>query len=144
MATFNIYLNFPGNTQEAFDFYKSVLGGEFLTVMRFRDAPDTDKIPPALLDKIIHIALPVGKGNMLMGTDAAEGMGPKFTVGNNVHITVGPDSEEEARRLFDGLSAGGEVATPLNIAFWGGLFGAFTDKFGINWMFNYDPRQQQQ
>jgi PhnB protein len=146
MAAFNFYLNFPGNAEEAFNFYKSVLGGEFAAVMRFNDYPgggenDQNQIPPALMDKIMHIALPIGNGNMLMGTDAAEGMGPKFVAGNNVHICVNPISEEEARRLFNGLSAGGEVSVPLNQAFWGGLFGTFTDKFSINWMFNFDPRQ---
>src|SRR4030081_1525998 len=107
MAFFNIYLNFPGNTEEAFNFYKSVIGGEFAAVMRFKDAPGggEEQIPPALMDKIMHIALPVGNGNMLMGTDAAEGMGPKFTPGNNVHICVNPISEEETHRFFDGLSA---------------------------------------
>jgi PhnB protein len=143
MAVFNIYLNFPGNTEEAFNFYKSVLGGEFLAILRFKDAPG-DHIPPNMENKILHVALPLGNGNLLMGTDAVEGMGPKFVAGNNVHICVNPTSEEEAKRLFNGLSAGGEVSVPLNIAFWGGLFGTFTDKFGINWMFNYDPKQQPQ
>jgi PhnB protein len=142
MAIFNIYLNFPGNTEQAFNFYRSVIGGDFAAVMRFKDAPGgSGEIPPALMDKIMHIALPVGNGNVLMGTDAAEGMGPKFTPGNNVHICVNPTSEDETRRLFDGLSAGGNVSVPLNQAFWGGWFGTFTDKFGINWMFNYDPKQ---
>lgn len=144
MTAFNIYLNFPGTTEEAFKFYKSVFGGEFTAVMRFKDAPgpDQDKIPPALKDMIMHISLPVGNGISLMGTDAAEGMGPKFTPGNNVHIAINPDSEKEARRLFDALSAGGNVSTPLNPAFWGGLYGAFTDKFGINWMVNTDGKPQ--
>lgn len=144
MTVFNIYLNFLGTTEAAFNFYRSVLGGEFTAVMRFKDAPgsDQDKIPAALKDKIMHIALPVGKGNMLMGTDAAEGMGPKFTPGNNVNIAINPDSDEEAKRLFNGLSAGGNVTTPLNPAFWGGLFGAFTDKFGINWMVNTEGKPQ--
>ena len=142
MATFNIYLNFPGNTEEAFNFYKSTLGGEFVTIMRFKDAPDGDKMPPDLQNKIMHIALPIGKGNMLMGTDACDGMGPKLEMGNNISITVNPDSEAETHKLFNGLSVGGNIIVPLNKAFWGGIFGQFTDKFGVQWMFNYDERQQ--
>jgi PhnB protein len=138
MATFNIYLNLPGTSEEAFNFYKSVLGGEFLTIMRYKDSPEGPKTPDNLKDKIMHIALPIGKGNTLMATDSMEGMGPKMTWGNNVAISVNPESEGEARKIFDGLSAGGTVFVPLAKAFWGGLFGMFVDKFGINWMVNYD------
>ncbi|SRR5258708_979879 len=141
MATFNIYLNFPGNTEEAFNFYKSVLGGEFATVMRFKDAPGSEKAPPAVQNKIMHIALPVGNGNMLMGTDEVEGMGPKSKVGNNVSIAVAPDSEAEAKKLFEGLSSGGTITVPYEKASWGDWFGMFTDKFGIQWMINYSEKQ---
>ncbi|HTI93200.1 MAG TPA: VOC family protein [Puia sp.] len=143
MPAFNIYLNFPGNTEEAFNFYKSVLGGEFATIMRFKDSPGCEGMPAEQQNGIMHIALPVGKGNMLMGTDAVDGMGPKLVVGNNVSITVNPESEAETHKLFDGLAAGGTVLVPLNKAFWGGYFGMLVDKFGIQWMFNYDEKQNQ-
>src|ERR1700761_6417348 len=138
MAIFNIYLNFPGTTEEAFNFYKSVLGGEFLTIMRYKDSPEGPRTPDHLKDKVMHIALPIGNGNTLMATDSIEGMGPKMTVGNNVSISVSPESEAETHKIFDGLSAGGTILVPLNKAFWGGLFGMFVDKYGITWMVNYD------
>ncbi len=140
MATINPYLNFPGNTEEAFNFYKSVFGGEFLTLQRFKDTPESGKIPEHEKDKIVHIALPIGKspqGNVLMGTDALESMGQKLTVGNNFSITIQPESKQEAERLFNGLSAGGKVEMPLQDAFWGAYFGMFQDKFGIQWMVNF-------
>src|SRR5258708_17914044 len=105
MATFNIYLNFPGNTEEAFNFYKSVLGGEFATVMRFKDAPGSEKAPPAVQNKIMHIALPVGNGHMLMGTDEVEGIGPKSQFGDNVIIAFTPHSGSEAKQLLQPLSS---------------------------------------
>ena len=143
MAAFNIYLNFPGNTEAAFNFYKSVLGGEFATIMRFKDSQGCEEMPSDQQNMIMHIALPVGKGNMLMGTDAVDGMGPKLVVGNNVSITVNPESEAETHKLFDGLAAGGTVLVPINKAFWGGYFGMLLDKFGVQWMFNYDEKQNQ-
>ena len=142
MAAFNFYLNFPGNTEEAFNFYKSVFGGDFLTIMRFGDNPTPMEIPAEVKNKVMHIALPVGNGSMLMGTDAIDGFAPyAYAAGNNMHISIGPDSEQETRRIFDGLSAGGTVTMPLDQQFWG-LYGAFTDKYGINWMVNYAPPQQ--
>ena len=144
MAAFNIYLNFPGNTEAAFNFYKSVLGGEFATIMRFKDSPGCEGMPTDQQDMIMHIALPIGNGNMLMGTDSVDGMGPtRLVVGNNVSITVNPQTEAETHKLFDGLAAGGTVLVPLDKAFWGGYFGMFVDKFGIQWMFNYDEKQNQ-
>lgn len=140
MAVFNIYLNFPGNTEEAFNFYKSVLGGEFAAVMRFKDNPGSENMPPNVQNKIMHIALPIGNGNMLMGTDEVEGMGPQATYGNNVSIAVAPESEAEAKKLFEGLSSGGKIAVPFDKASWGDWFGMFTDKFGIQWMINYSER----
>lgn len=141
MAAFNTYLNFPGNTEEAFNFYRSVLGGEFAVVMRFKDSPGCEQMPAEQQNGIMHIALPVGKGNMLMGTDAVDGMGPKLVIGNNLSISVSPESEAETTKIFNGLSAGGTVLVPLNKAFWGGTFGMFIDKFGIQWMINYDEKQ---
>jgi len=142
MATINPYLNFKGNTEEAFNFYKSVFGGEFITLMRWKDAPEADKMPAGDQEKIMHVSLPIGKGNVLMATDACESMGQTLTVGNNFYISISPESEEEATRLFNGLSAGGKVTMPLHKAFWGAYFGMFTDKFGTQWMVNYDYNQQ--
>ncbi len=142
MAVINPYLNFAGNTEEAFNFYKSVFGGEFLTVQRFKDTPEAGRVQAHEKDKIMHIALPIGKGNVLMATDALESMGHKLTVGNNFHITIQPESKVEAEKLFKGLSAGGKVMQPLQDTFWGAYFGMFTDKFGIHWMVNYDYKQQ--
>jgi len=142
MATINPYLNFPGNTEDAFNFYKSVFGGEFVTLQRFKDTPEAGRVPEKDKDKIMHVSLPIGKGNTLMGTDAVESMGHKLTVGNNIQISISPDSEEETKKIFNSLSAGGKVEVPLDKMFWGALFGMFTDKFGIKWMVNYDYNRQ--
>ena len=142
MATINPYLNFDGNTEEAFNFYKSVFGGEFITLMRFKDAPDADKIPAGDQEKIMHVSLPIGKGNILMATDASESMGQTLTVGNNFYICIAVESKEEAEKLFYGLSAAGKIEMPLQDMFWGAYFGMFTDKFGIQWMVSYDYNQQ--
>jgi len=142
MATLNPYLNFPGNTEEAFNFYKSVFGGEFMMIQRFKDTPEADRVPEKEKEKIMHISLPIGKGNVLMGTDALESMGHKVTVGDNISLSLSPESEEETKKLFNALSAGGKVTVPLDKMFWGALFGMFTDKFGIQWMVNYDYNQQ--
>ena len=142
MATINPYLNFPGNTEEAFNFYKSVFGGEFTVLQRFKETPEAGNVPASEQDKIMHIALPIGKGNMLMATDALESMGQTLTTGNNFSIAIQVESEEEADKLFNGLSAGGQVTMPLEKAFWGAYFGMCTDKFGVQWMVNYDYNQQ--
>ncbi|MGH2568429.1 MAG: VOC family protein [Bacteroidota bacterium] len=142
MASLNPYLNFPGNTEEAFNFYKSVFGGEFITLQRFKDTPEAGNIPEKDKNKIMHVALPIGKGNILMATDALESLGQKLTVGNNMYITIEPESREEAERLFNGLSAGGKVEMPLQDMFWGAYYGSFRDRFGIQWMVNYDGNQQ--
>ena len=137
--TLNPYLNFPGNTEDAFNFYKSVFGGDFGAVQRFGDMPGPDGKPaPAhLQQKIMHISLPIGKDQVLMGTDAIEEMGFKLATGNNFYICINPDNREEADRLFNGLSAGGKVTNPLKDMFWGAYWGDFTDRFGIRWMVNY-------
>ena len=138
MATLNSYLNFPGNTEEAFNFYKSVFGGDFAGgIFRFKDTPEADKLSTSEREKVMHVGLPVGKGNMLMATDAMESMGHKLTTGNNFYLSLETESKEEADKLFKGLSAGGNVTMPLADAFWGAYFGMLTDKFGIQWMVNY-------
>lgn len=138
MATINPYLNFSGNTEEAFNFYKSVFGGEFSGgINRFKDTPEGEKIPAGERDKVMHIALPIGKGNMLMATDALESMGQKVIAGNNFHLSIEAESKGEAEKVFNRLLAGGKVTVPLADAFWGAYFGMVTDKFGIQWMVNY-------
>jgi len=134
MPTINPYLSFKGNCEEAFEFYRSHFGGEFATMMRM-DAMDCGMpVPDEAKNMIMHIALPIGNGNMLMGSDAPDGFGPPLNFGNNYSVSVSAENEAEARRLFDGLSDGGQVIMPFDKPFWGGLFGMFADKFGVNWM----------
>jgi PhnB protein len=142
MAAVNTYLNFNGNTEEAFNFYKSVFGGEFTMFQRFKEIPGGDKMPAGDQEKIMHVSLPIGKGTLLMATDALESMGQKLTYGNNFSVAIAADSEDEANKLFHGLSAGGKVDVPLDKTFWGAYFGAFTDKFGVKWMVNYQFPQK--
>jgi len=137
MATMNPYLNFLGNTEEAFLFYKSVFGSEFSSFQRFSDTPFGADMPEADRSKIMHVALPVGPGHELMGTDALESMGHTLTVGNNMYITLNPDSKEEADRLYKSLSAGGKIEMELQDTFWGAYYGSFADQFGVQWMINY-------
>ena len=141
MPSVNPYLNFPGNTEEAFNFYKSVFGGEFLMVQRFKDTPESGKMPAGDHNKIMHIALPIGKGNILMATDALESMGQKLIQGNNFSLSLEADSHEDADNLFNKLSAGGKVEMAMQKTFWGAYFGMFQDKFGIQWMVSYNERR---
>lgn len=139
MTTLNSYLNFPGTAEEAFTFYKSIFGGEFTMVSRYKDGPPMEGCPPMPEDvgnKILHIGLPIG-GNVLMASDAIPPMCPAVTVGTNVSLSLHPETEAEGRRLFDALSAGGQVQMPYQPMFWGAIFGACVDKFGICWMVNY-------
>jgi len=137
MSTLHPYLHLNGNTEEAFSFYKSVFGGE-LSIMRYGEAPPGETKPsPGAAKKIMHVSLPIGKETMLMGSDMPEAM-PPAVMGTNFSITVSADSEEEARRVFEGLSAGGQVVMPLDKTFWGAYFGMLVDKFQIHWMVSYD------
>lgn len=138
MATINPYLNFNGNTEEAFNFYRSVFGGEFTALQRFKDAPEAEKLSARDREKIMHVSLPIGKGNTLMATDALESMGHTMTEGDNFSISISADNKEEAHRLFDKLSTGGKVIMPLEKASWGSYFGMLKDRFGIHWMVSYD------
>lgn len=138
--TINPYLNFPGTTEAAFNFYKSVFGGEFSNLQRFSQMPDSSKMSPELQNQIMHIALPIAPGYILMATDAPAEMGFSLKQGNNYYITINPDSREEADRLFKGLSAGGKIEMDLQDTFWGAYYGSFSDKFGVQWMVNYDER----
>jgi len=136
----NPYLNFNGNAQEAFNFYKSVFGGDFATVMRFGDNPECGEMAESDKNKVLHIALPIDGGGMLMASDAVESMGQKVEQGNNYYISLSPETREDADRIFDGLSDGGKVEMKMSDMFWG-YFGSFTDKFGVNWMLNVANNQ---
>ena len=141
MSRVSTYLNFPRNTEEAFNFYKSVFGGEFSSggIARFSDVPPADGMPPMPEgDKnlVMHIELPIIGGHILMGTDAPETMGFNVNFGNNIHINIEPDTRAETKKLFVALSAGGKVTMELQDMFWGAYFGSCTDKFGVQWMFN--------
>ena len=139
MATINPYLNFMGNTEEAFNFYKSVFGGEFIGgINRFKDTPDGGKMSAADQQKIMHVALPIGKGNILMGTDMLESFGHKLIAGNNFSISITADNKAEADKFYKELSIGGKVEMPIADSFWGSYFGMFSDKFGIQWMVSYE------
>lgn len=141
MARVSTYLNFPRNTEEVFNFYKCVFGGEFgeCGISRFGDMPPQEEMPPmAEEDKnlIMHIELEILGGHVLMATDAPESMGFKVNFGNNSYINLEPDTKSETKKLFDALSAGGIVTMELEDMFWGAYYGSCTDKFGVNWMFN--------
>jgi PhnB protein len=131
------YLNFAGNTEEAFEFYKSVFGGEFTNVTRFRDFADNPMgVAEAELDKIANIGLPLGPNATLMGTDLLEAWGP-LVAGNNFHIALETDTSDEADRLFDALSSEGTVHMSLQQTEWAEKYGDLTDRFGIRWMGMY-------
>ena len=141
MKAVNSYLNFPGNTEEAFNFYKSVFGGELVGLTRFKDTPEGAKLNANEKEMLMHVSLHIGKGNTLMGTDALESMGHKLTAGNNFHLAIETDNKDEADKIFNGLSAGGKVTMPLADTFWGAYFGMLNDKFGIQWMVSYTKPQ---
>jgi len=141
MVTINPYLNFDGTAEEAFNFYKSVFGGEFLFVQRFKDTSEGGKLSAAEKEKLMHISLPIGKGNILMATDALESMGHPLKVGNNFFLSVETESKAEAEKIYTGLSAGGNAEMPLQDTFWGAYFGMLTDKFGIHWMVSFTANQ---
>ena len=141
MARVSTYLNFSNKTEEAFNFYKSVFGGEFGGPgnARFKDIPpsnDAPQLPESDKELVMHVELPIIGGHVLMGTDAPESMGFQVNTGNNIHINLEPDTREETKKLFEGLSSGGKVTMELQDMFWGAYFGSCTDKYGIQWMFN--------
>jgi PhnB protein len=136
----NPYLNFDGNAEEAFKFYKSVFGGEFAVVMRFGDNPECGEIADADKQRVMHIALPVDGGGMLMASDTLPSLGQKLDKGNNFYISLSPESKDEADRIFGGLADGGSVEMPMSDMFWG-YFGCFRDKFGVGWMLNVSNGQ---
>lgn len=141
MKKINPYLMFNGNAEEAFNFYKSVFGGEFTILQRIKETPEADKIPENEQEKIMHVALPIGEGNTLMASDNIASRGSATVQGTNLYISITTESEEETTNLFNKLSAGGKVEAPLEKTFWGSYFGMFTDKFGIKWMVDYEYDQ---
>ena len=138
MTTINPWINFNGNAEEAFTFYKSVLGGEFANIVRFRDIASAE-FPVAEKDegKIMHIALSLGNGNALIGNDVPEFLGRVSENENRSKISIGAESKEEADRLFSGLSAGGSVEVPMSTSPWDSYFGMFRDKYGIEWVIEF-------
>lgn len=140
MAIISPHINFNGNAEEAFNFYKSVFGGEFAKVMRFKDLSSPDfPLSESEANKIMHIALPIGP-NFLMANDVPEGMGKTNENENRSKISVSAESRAEAEKLFHGLSAGGSVEFPLGESPWGSYFGMFRDKYGIEWMIDFQPK----
>lgn len=146
MATVNAYLTFNGNCLEAFNFYKSVFGGEFSYLGTFGNMPPQDGMPAMSADdanKIMHVSLPVSTETILMGSDTGGEWASGYTTGNNFAVSINANSKAEADKLFGGLSADGNVTMPMDKTFWGSYFGMFTDKFGINWMVSFDEIPQQ-
>lgn len=144
MAAINPYLIFNGNCEEAFLFYKSVFGGEFPYIGKFKDMPSGDNTPALSEEdgnRVMHVCLPIGE-TVLMGSDSNSASGD-VVFGGNMSISINVDSKEEANRVFDGLSAGGNTYMPMSDTFWGAYFGMFTDKFGVNWMVNYEKNPNQ-
>jgi len=141
MAKLNPYLNFDGTAEAAFNFYRSVFGGEFVGgVMRMGDAPGSENLPEDEKKRVMHVALPVG-GDLLMASDIVPSMGHRLNMGNSNYISVFPESREEADRLFNALSEKGKVEMPMEDQFWGDYFGSFQDQFGVYWMINYSNQQ---
>ena len=140
MAQINPHINFNGNAEEAFTFYKSVFGGEFAIIMRFKDISSPEfPVTENEANKIMHIALPIGK-NVLMANDIPESMGQTNEKENRSKISISAESKEEADKLFNGLSVGGQIEVPIGDSPWGSYFGMFRDKYGIEWMVDFDPK----
>ena len=144
MTAVNVYLNFKGNCEEAFNFYKSVFGGEFQYIGRFNEMPPQEGMAAMSKEagnKIMHVSLMISKETALMGSDTGGEWAPTYVEGNNFSISISTDSKEEAERIFNGLSKGGKVTMPIEKTFWSEMFGMLVDKFGINWMMSYDSGQ---
>jgi len=141
MLNINAYLHFMGKTEEAMNYYKSILGGEFTVFGRFRDVPGAENMNAEDQKKIMHISLTTKNGTVIMATDSLESMGQQVSFGNNVHLCIQAESETEVDKLFAALSAGGKVEMPVNKTFWGAYFGMCQDKYGVQWMINYTFNQ---
>ncbi|MAQ76788.1 MAG: VOC family protein [Aquimarina sp.] len=146
MAQINPYIHFNGNAEEAFTFYKSIFGGEFAMVMRFKDMPSDPNYPIAEgeANKIMHIALPIGKSDILMASDTPESMGKHNENETRSKISISAETKEEAYALYNGLSKDGTIEVPIAESPWGSYFGMFRDKYGIEWMVDYDPKYKGQ
>lgn len=143
MTQVNPYLIFNGNCEQAFLFYQSVFGGEFPYMGRFKDMPPSEHCPPPIADeadRIMHVSLPIGN-TVLMGSDSTSQSGDAI-IGTNISVSINTESRAEADRIFNGLSNGGKAFMPMTSTFWGAYFGMLTDKFGINWMVNFDENPQ--
>ena len=145
MAKISTYLNFPRNTEEVFNFYKSVFGGDFIdgNINRFGEMPPMEGSPPLPEEDknlVMHVALPILGDHLLMGSDAPESMGFIVNKGNNVYISIHTDTRAQADELFAKLAEGGVVELPMTDMFWGDYFGSFADKFGIKWMVNHSTK----
>jgi PhnB protein len=144
MKAINPWINFNGNAEEAFTFYKSVFGGEFAKIVRFKDISTAEfPIPENEANKIMHIALPIGQNNVLIANDVPEFMGRVNENENRSKIAISAESREEADKLFNGLSAGGDVEGPIGDSPWGSYAGMFRDKYGIEWIVDFDPNSMQ-
>lgn len=145
MASVSTYLNFSRHTEVAFAFYKEVFGTEYSgPINRFKDVPASPDQPPMAEEDanlIMHVCLPILGGHLLMGTDAPESLGFKVNTGNNVYISLHPDSRAETDRLFAALAEGGKIESPLQDMFWGDYYGSLTDRFGVQWMFNCSVKE---
>ena len=136
------YLFFDGDCREAFEFYRSVFGGEFTAFMTFGEGPPEMTVPEAEKDRVMHVCLPIGSG-MLMGSDHVSAFGPAPAAGDNFAISIVGESRAHCDEVFARLSEGGTVKNPMEEAFWGGYFGCWVDRFGINWMINYElPKEE--
>lgn len=134
MKNFNIFLNFDGNLEKAFDFYKKTFGGEYRIIKKYSEMPHSDSLSSEDKEKVMHCELEIKEGLVLMGCDILEVWGQSITRGNNFYINIAPDSVEEGRTIFSKLSSGGEVQMPFQKTFWGSFFGTVTDRFGTQWM----------
>ncbi|WP_268122706.1 VOC family protein [Roseivirga pacifica] len=144
MTTINVYLTFNGNCKSAFDFYRSVFGGEFASESTFGEMPPQEGMPPMpdeMKDQIMHVSLPISQETVLMGSDTGGEWAASHVQGNNFSISISTDSKAKADNFFNELSAGGEVKMPMEQTFWGDYFGMLTDKFGINWMISFNEKQ---
>lgn len=141
MTTVNIYLTFNGNCKQAFDFYKSIFGGDFDYIGTFGEMPPQEDMPPLpdeMKDQIMHVSLPISEGYSIMGSDTGGEWAPKHVVGNNFSISVNADTKEKAEKFFNALADGGNITMPLGKTFWSDCYGMLTDKFGVNWMVSCD------
>ncbi|MFC6858068.1 VOC family protein [Zunongwangia atlantica] len=137
----NYYLNFDGDAADAFHFYKAIFGGEFMAFLKMNETPDANKLTEDEQNRTLHIALPIAEGVILMGSDILPSMGHQFKPGNNMYISLHPESRKEADRLYNGLSIDGAVEMELQDTFWGAYYGSFTDKYGVKWMINFDENR---